>query len=71
MSEDAWKELKSKIENVNEDLISTSIDEARCVSHLRTSEEKCDGCEKVKELVRKFQTHGCTFSCKKKKKYLT
>ena len=42
-----------------------------CSKHKFGVEFECEKCEEQKKLIRKFQTHNHTFSCKKKKKRTT
>ena len=66
--------LERRIEDVNDLLISCSEDDARCPIHSEEADlancEDCEDCGVLKEHVKTFQTHGCTFTCKKKKKIL-
>ena len=53
-------------------LIFGSIDDAKCKIHRQTSicpEDSCSDCQLIKERVEMFNTHGCTFSCKKRRKH--
>lgn len=72
MSEDTLGELHRKIEKINEDLISTSIDDAKCPAHSKdkTTATTCDQCDVLRGYVKKYQTHGCSFTCKKKGKHI-
>ena len=69
--------LIKEIERTNDELYSSSLNDAKCKSHDDDTKEKplkkedeCEECNLVKELVRKYQTHCCTFSCHKKKKFM-
>ena len=70
MSKEELEEVKGDIERINKDLISTSLSDARCSKHSNVEEISCEDCASLLELVKTFQTHHCTFSCKKKKKYI-
>ena len=69
LSEEEMKELIEQIENINWDLISASISEAKCQEHTLEDSTDCPECDSLKVLVSTFQTHHCTFTCKKKKKF--
>ena len=66
---------KAEISRLADSLIFGSIDDAKCRIHRRelsgrNSDVSCSDCDLIKERVLLFNTHGCTFSCKKKKKML-
>ena len=55
-------------------LISTSPDEIHCDEHENnpiSKEDQCGNCLTLQEKVKKYQTHGHTFTCAKKRKCLT
>ena len=62
---------KKDISNLAKSLIFGSIDDAKCIIHRKATnvpEDSCSNCKLIKERVEMFNSHGCTFSCKKKKK---
>ena len=64
----------SIMEKFAELLISTSPEEILCDEHERSpnsKDEQCSNCLTLQEKVRKYQTHGHTFTCAKKRKCLT
>ena len=75
---DADEDLEKKKEQISRlaaSLIFGSIDDAKCRIHRTAPIEgdtgvSCSDCDIIKERVILFNTHGCTFSCKKKKKML-
>ena len=73
-SEELNLELFKSIEETNDDLYSSSLDEAKCQVHENADEEDlsedCESCKVLKELVKKYQSHVCTFSCHKKHKFM-
>ena len=69
LSEEEIKELIERIEHMNWDLISASISEAKCPQHTLEDSPNCEECEELKMLVKTFQSHHCTFTCKKRKKF--
>lgn len=76
-SETFNKDLFEEIERTNDDLYSSSLSDAKCKSHEEdikdnqpNEDDECEECNVVKELVKKYQSHSCTFSCHKKKKYM-
>ena len=70
MSPEEFNETKHGIEDICEDLISTSLSDARCPEHISVEDVSCEDCEKMVDLVKTFQVHKCTSSCRKKKKYI-
>merc|ERR1711954_619619 len=71
LTEESFEEMKRKIEDINEELISASLEEATCLDHQGGSVVSCEACMKMKEYVSTFQFHRCTQSCRKKKKLFT
>jgi hypothetical protein len=64
---------KEEISILARTLVFGSIDDAKCRVHRQTNicpEDSCSDCQLIKERVEMFNTHGCTFSCKKKKRTL-
>ena len=66
---------KEEISRLAASLIFGSIDDAKCRIHRGDPlgidpEVSCSDCDLIKERVLLFNTHGCTFSCKKKKKMM-
>ena len=64
---------KEEICKLSKCLIFGSLDDAKCRLHRQKDKEfteVCSDCELIKERVKMFNTHGCTFSCKKKKRTL-
>ena len=62
---------KEEISNLAKSLIFGSVDDAKCRVHREMDVcVSCLDCQLIKERVEMFNTHGCTFSCKKKKKTL-
>ena len=70
VSEEAFEEQKRKIETINDDLISASLQDAKCLNHDDGYSDLCEDCIMIRDLVSKFQCHHCTVSCKKKKRYI-
>ena len=65
------EELFRRIEEANEDLISASLDDARCDEHFSCEyDESCENCKKIYNYVLKFNCHSCTHTCKKKKRFI-
>merc|ERR1712082_359655 len=63
--------LEKKIEDSNNELVSCSEDDAKCPTHAsEESLEECEDCKILKDYVNTFQTHNCTFTCRKKKRIL-
>ena len=63
--------IEEQIEEANDELIACSIEEANCPDHsLNEQSDECEECNVLKESVRKFQTHSCTFTCTKKRKIM-
>ena len=53
-------------------MISTSAEDIHCDEHKNNDEDiQCDVCQSLREKVIKYQTHGHTFTCAKKRKTLT
>ena len=53
-------------------MISTSAAEIQCDKHKTNDGEiQCDQCQSLREKVIKYQTHGHTFTCAKKRKTIT
>ena len=75
-SEQFNAKLFEEIEETNDDLYSASLADAKCPEHEDDSNssgngtKECEECSNIKELVKKYQTHSCTFSCHKKHKYM-
>ena len=74
-SNEDLEKKKEEISRLAASLIFGSIDDAKCRIHRREplgieSDVSCSDCDLIKERVLLFNTHGCTFSCKKKKKML-
>ena len=62
---------KEEISNFVKSIIFGSIDDAKCRFHRQANnnpDELCPNCNLIKERVEMFNTHTCTFSCKKKKR---
>ena len=62
---------KVEISNFVKSLVFGSIDDAKCRIHRQAdndADESCVNCSLIKERVKMFNTHSCTFSCKKKKR---
>ena len=70
ITQESFEEMKRKIEDINEELISASLEEATCLDHQGGSVVSCEACMKMKEYVSTFQFHRCTQSCRKKKKVI-
>ena len=70
LTEEEMQRLKGEIEDINSDLISASLSEAKCSEHTLEDPQSCSECESVRNLVSTFQTHHCTFTCKKRKKFI-
>ena len=71
-SMDGDKTIEERIEKSNDELISCSVELATCPAHsIEESEGECEDCNVLQEYVRTFQTHSCTFTCRKKKKIMT
>ena len=63
--------IEEKIEKANDELIACSEEMAACPAHsMEELHDECEDCDILKEYVTTFQTHCCTFTCKKKKKIL-
>ena len=61
-----------EIEAFADFLISTSAAEIQCDKHKTNDGEiRCDQCQSLREKVIKYQTHGHTFTCAKKRKTIT
>ena len=68
LTNDNQKSIGQRIEEANEELILCSEEAATCPIHSREeSLDDCEECEILKEYVRTFQTHSCTFTCLKKR----
>ena len=70
-SNEDFDKKKEEISRLAASLIFGSIDDAKCRIHCREpsgmdSDVSCSDCDIIKERVILFNTHGCTFSCKKK-----
>ena len=71
-SEQFNAKLFEEIEETNDDLYSASLADAKCPEHEDDSNssgngtKECEECSNIKELVKTYQTHSCTFSCHKK-----
>ena len=53
------------IEEANDDLISASLDDAKCDDHfLKKSDESCPKCRELRNYVSTFQAHSCSFTCR-------
>ena len=68
-SETFNKDLFEEIERTNDDLYSSSLSDAKCKSHEEdikdnqpNEDDECEECNVVKELVKKYQSHRCTFA---------
>ena len=71
LTNDNQKSIEQRIEEANEELILCSEEAATCPIHSEEeSFDDCEECEILKEYVRTFQTHSCTFTCLKKKKII-
>ena len=71
LTNDNQKSIEQRIEEANEELIICSEEAATCPIHSEEeSFDDCEECEILKEYVRTFQTHSCTFTCLKKKKII-
>lgn len=55
---------------MNDDLISASLEDAKCLNHNDGFLDTCEDCKNLREYVKAFQCHKCTQSCKKKKQYI-
>ena len=65
------EELFRRIEEANDDIISASLDDAKCDEHSSSEfDGSCSKCNEVLNFVKKFNSHSCTFTCKKKKKFI-
>ena len=66
--------LKS-IEKFADQLISTSSNDMKCDTHENKDDEEeedtCTDCKNLREKVDRYQNHKHTFSCMKKKKFIT
>ena len=69
-SNDNLDDIHKKIEEANDELISTSIDQAKCKKHRLVNFPGCKDCKTLEDFVTKFQTHRCSFTCKKKGKFI-
>ena len=69
LEEEDFKTLKEEIQDVSDDLISASINGVKCIEHHEFT-SGCSKCEEIKDYVAKYQFHRCTFTCKKKKKFM-
>ena len=70
-SEEDMEKRKVEISNFVRSIIFGSIDDAKCKIHRQAGNENdefCTNCNLIKERVEMFNTHSCTFSCKKKKR---
>ena len=64
--------IEERIEKANDELILCSEDVATCPIHSPEDVPvECEECESLKQYVKMYQTHNCTFTCRKKKKILT
>ena len=70
LTEEEFNELEEKIKDIHDDHISTSLSDAKCPDHTETESQQCEKCEKLLNLVTSFQSHKCTFTCKKKNKFI-
>ena len=70
-SETSNQQLFEEIENMNDDLISASVDDAVCPVHEDLGfDSNCDECTKLRDCVLSFQVHKRSFTCVKKNKFL-
>ena len=68
------QEKFAEIQTFTDLIVSTSSNDIKCEKHEGVLEKEkliCDNCNKLQEKVRHFQTHRHTFSCEKKKKFVT
>ena len=68
LADENFEEQKRRIEEINEELISASLEDAKCLDHSDGFSSSCDACRQMHEYVSTFQFHRCTTSCRKKKK---
>ena len=69
LTDEEFNQLKEDIQNANDDLISASVKGAQCLQHWE-HDINCEDCKKIKDLVSTFNFHKCTFSCRKRKKFM-
>ena len=64
----------NKVEEFADQIVSTSPELMRCENHNTSDDENsnsCTECKYLQEKVKHFQCHSHTFTCEKKKKFIT
>ena len=69
------EEKRKKIAHFASKVVFGSIDDARCNQHRKVVSnenfsQKCQECQTIRERVELYNTHGCTFTCHKKKQII-
>lgn len=73
--EEEKEEKRKKIAAFASKVVFGSTEDARCNQHRKVASnensfQKCEKCQTIRERVESYNTHGCSFTCHKKKQMI-